>query len=63
MSIAFTTYLDRIANSNDTDGALAAPIGFLFWVWLSMIDTILVDEINSQLDIRRQWIPQPGSKS
>ena len=30
MSIAFTTCLDRIGNSTDTDGALAAPIGFLF---------------------------------
>ena len=30
-SIAFTTYLDRVANSTDTDGALTATIGFLFW--------------------------------
>ena len=31
MSITFSTYLDGIANSTDTDGAPAAPIGFLFW--------------------------------
>ena len=52
MSITFSTYLDGIANSTDTDGAPAAPIGFLFWVWLSMIDIILGDKINGQLDIR-----------
>ena len=31
MSIAFTTYLDRIGHSTDTGGALATPIGFLVW--------------------------------
>lgn len=61
MSITFSTYLDGIANSTDTDGAPAAPIGFL--VWLSMIVTTLVDEINGQLDITRQWIQQPGRQS
>ncbi|MEO6298927.1 MAG: YihY/virulence factor BrkB family protein [Paracoccaceae bacterium] len=50
MSIAFTTYLDRIANFNATYGALAAPIGFLFWVWLSMIVVILGGEINGELE-------------
>ena len=50
MSIAFTTYLDRIANFNDTYGALAAPIGFLFWVWLSIIVIILGAEINGEME-------------
>lgn len=63
MSIAYTTYLDRIANSTDTDGALAASIGFLFWVWLSMIVMNLDSEINGQLYIKRQSIPQLGSQS
>ena len=50
MSIAFTTYLDRIANFNATYGALAAPIGFLFWVWLSIIVIILGGEINGEME-------------
>ena len=50
MSIAFTIYLDRIANFNATYGALAAPIGFLFWVWLSMIVIILGAEINGEME-------------
>lgn len=50
MSIGFTTYLDRFAHLNDTYGALAAPIGFLLWVWLSMIVIILGAEINGELE-------------
>ena len=50
MSIAFTIYLDRIANFNVTYGALAVPIGFLFWVWLSIIVIILGAEINGEME-------------
>ena len=50
MSIAFTTYLDRVADFNATYGALAAPIGFLLWVWMSIIVIILGGEINGELE-------------
>ena len=50
MSIVFSTYVERIANFNATYGALAAPIGFLFWVWLSIIVIILGGEINGELE-------------
>ena len=33
-----------------TYGALAAPIGFLLWVWLSIIVIILGGEINGELE-------------
>ncbi|MES2847207.1 MAG: YihY/virulence factor BrkB family protein [Pseudomonadota bacterium] len=50
MSIVFTVYLDRVANFDATYGALAAPIGFLLWVWLSIIVIILGAEINGELE-------------
>ena len=50
MSIAFTLYLDRIADFDATYGALAAPIGFLLWFWLSIIVIILGGEINGELE-------------
>lgn len=50
MSIVFSVYLERIANFNATYGALAAPIGFLLWVWLSIIVIILGGEINGELE-------------
>jgi membrane protein len=50
MTIAFSTYLDRIADFNATYGALAAPIGFLLWVWLSIIVIILGGEINAEME-------------
>ena len=50
MSIAFSIYLERIANFDATYGALAAPIGFLFWVWLSIIVIIVGAEINGEME-------------
>lgn len=50
MSIAFTLYLKTIGNLDATYGALAAPIGFLLWVWLSIIVIILGAEINGELE-------------
>lgn len=50
MSIAFSVYIDRIANFSATYGALAAPIGFLLWVWLSIIVILLGAEINGELE-------------
>lgn len=50
VSIAFTIYLDRVGNFNATYGALAAPIGFLIWVWLSIIVIILGGEINGEME-------------
>jgi membrane protein len=50
MSFAFTIYLERLADFNATYGALAAPIGFLIWVWLSMIVILLGAEINGELE-------------
>ncbi len=50
MSIAFSTYLVRVADFSATYGALAAPIGFLLWVWLSIIVIIVGAEINGELE-------------
>jgi uncharacterized BrkB/YihY/UPF0761 family membrane protein len=63
MSIIFSTCLDRLANSTDTDRALTAPIGLLLWAVVSMIDMTLGDEITGLQDIRHQWIPQSGRQS
>ena len=49
-SLGFTIYLDRFANFDATYGALAAPIGFLLWIWLSIIVVILGGEINGEME-------------
>ena len=50
MSLAFSAYLETVADFNASYGALAAPIGFLLWVWLSIIVIILGGEINGELE-------------
>lgn len=50
MSVGFGLYLDRFATFDATYGALAAPIAFLLWVWLSTIVVILGGEVNGEME-------------
>lgn len=49
-TIGFTLYLTYFADFDATYGALAAPIGFLLWVWVSMVVVILGGEINAEVE-------------
>lgn len=50
MSLAFSFYLDRFANYNATYGTLGALVGFLVWVWLSIVILIVGAELNAELE-------------
>ncbi len=49
-SIGVTVYLENFANFDATYGALAAPIAFLFWLWLSVIVVLIGAEINGEVE-------------
>ena len=57
-SVAFSYYLQNFANYNATYGSLGAVIGFLLWIWLSMVIVIVGCEIDAEMEHTR--IP-PGS--
>lgn len=50
VTIAFSFYLENFANYNAAYGALGALIGFLVWIWLSVIVLIVGAELNTELD-------------
>ncbi len=50
-SVAFSIYLERFA-AMDAYGALATPIAFLLWVWISVIVVILGAEVNGVIERR-----------
>ena len=50
MSIGFSFYLDHFANYNATYGTLGALIGFLIWIWLSVVILIVGAELNAELE-------------
>ncbi len=50
MSLGFSFYLDHFANYDATYGALGALIGFLVWIWLSVLILIVGGELNAELE-------------
>jgi membrane protein len=48
-SLAFAFYVANFGSYNKTYGALAAPIVFLVWLWISNIMVLLGAELNAEL--------------
>ena len=49
-SVAFTLYLENFANYNATYGSLGALVGFLFWVWISVLIIIVGAALNAEME-------------
>jgi membrane protein len=49
-SIAFAFYVSNFGSYNKTYGALAGPIVFLLWLWISNIFVLLGAELNAELE-------------
>ncbi|UUP16681.1 YihY/virulence factor BrkB family protein [Nitratireductor thuwali] len=49
-SMAFSYYLENFANYNATYGTLGAAIGFLMWIWLSVVILLVGAELNSEME-------------
>jgi membrane protein len=49
-SLAFALYVANFASYNKTYGALAGPIVFLLWLWISNICILLGAEFNAELE-------------
>jgi membrane protein len=53
-SVAFAFYVSSFSSYNKTYGALAGPIVFLLWLWLSNICILLGAELNAELERSRK---------
>ncbi|MGN6550909.1 MAG: YihY/virulence factor BrkB family protein [Pararhizobium sp.] len=49
-SFGFSWYLQNFANYNATYGSLGAIIGFLVWIWISLIILLAGAELNSEIE-------------
>jgi len=49
-SLAFAFYVGNFGSYNKTYGALAGPIVFLVWLWLSNVMILLGAEFNAELE-------------
>jgi membrane protein len=53
-SAAFAFYVANFGSYNKTYGALAAPVIFLVWLWISNIAVLLGAELNAELERGRR---------
>jgi membrane protein len=53
-SIVFAFYVGNFSSYNKTYGALAGPIVFLLWLWISNIVVLLGLELNAELERSRK---------
>ena len=53
-SVAFAFYVSNFGSYNKTYGALAGPIVFLLWLWISNIFILLGAELNAELERSRK---------
>ena len=53
-SVAFAFYVGNFGSYNKTYGALAGPIVFLLWLWISNICVLLGLELNAELERSRK---------
>lgn len=49
-SIAFSFYAENLANFEKTYGSLGAAIGFMMWMWMSVIVVLLGGELNAEME-------------
>ena len=49
-SAAFTVYLENFADYNAMYGSLGALIGFLFWIWISVLIIIVGAALNAEME-------------
>src|SRR5207248_6767772 len=50
VSILFSWYAANFGSYNKTYGSLGAAIGFMTWIWLSVIVVLLGTELNAQIE-------------
>ena len=50
MSLAFSTYVGHFGHYDRTYGSLGAVVGFMTWIWLSLIVVLLGAELNCELE-------------
>lgn len=56
-SVGFSYYVENFGSYNKTYGALGAVIGFMTWIWISMMVVLLGAEFNADLE---QMGPDPA---
>lgn len=50
MSVGFSLYVENFGHYNRTYGSLGAIVGFMTWIWLSLVVVLFGAELNAELE-------------
>ena len=62
MSLAFSAYVGRFGHYDKTYGSLGAIVGFMTWIWLSLMVVLVGAELNSEIEHETQ-APTPAGRA
>ena len=62
VSLAFSFYVSNFGRYNATYGSLGAAIGFMTWIWISVIVVLLGAELNAELEAQTPQDSTIGSE-
>jgi membrane protein len=63
MSILFSWFVANFGSDNRTYGSLGAIIGFMTWIWLSIIVVLVGAKLNAQMERQTAHPMPPGTRS
>jgi membrane protein len=49
-SLGFSWYIDNVLHLDATYGALAGVVGFMLWVWFSVLVVLMGAELNAEIE-------------
>lgn len=62
LSWAFSWYVGHFGNYERTYGSLAAAVGFMTWLWLSLMVLLFGAELNAEVELRTKGLPADETK-
>ena len=61
MSLGFSVYVGHFGSYDRTYGSLGAIVGFMTWIWLSLIVVLLGAELNSEMEQQTSFDTTTGA--
>jgi membrane protein len=49
-SLGFSWYVNRVAHYDATYGSLGAAVGFMMWIWFSVMVVLIGAELNAEIE-------------
>jgi membrane protein len=60
-SLGFSWYVNHVAHYDATYGSLGAAVGFMMWIWFSVMVVLVGAELNAEIEHQTALVSTPGA--